>query len=92
MINSQQKNDTADDKGSYDLQGIDILGVLSSTQSVVEVGEHVWINEDCIAGLAQQWLQQDSADTAVVPSPAYDGYHFSMAQSVPLTGFLCLML
>ena len=77
MINSQQKNGTADDKGSYYLQGIDILGVLSSTQSVVEVGEHVWINGYCVAGLAQQWLQQNSAETTVVPLPAHDGYHFS---------------
>src|SRR5450755_2816806 len=79
MIDFLQKHDTADDKSPYDLQDIDMLGVLSSTQSVVEVGEQVWINEDCIADLAQQWLQQDSADTTVVPSPtaqAYDGYHF----------------
>ena len=76
MIDFLQKNDTADDKGPYDLQGIDVLGVLSSTQSVVEVGEHVWINEDCVASLAQQWLQQDSTDTTLIPSPAYDDYHF----------------
>ena len=79
MIDFLQKHDTADDKSPYDLHGIDLLGVLSSTQSVVEVGEHVWINEDCVAELAQQWLQQDSADTTVVPPPTaqpYDRYHF----------------
>ena len=40
MIDSLQKPDTVDDKSPYDLHGIDMLGVLSSTQSVVEVGEH----------------------------------------------------
>ncbi len=76
MIDFLQNHDAADDSGPYHLQGIDLLGVLSSTQSVVEVGEHVWINEDGVADLAQQWLQQDSAATTVVPTSAYDSYHF----------------
>jgi Potential Queuosine, Q, salvage protein family len=48
-----------DAEGLYTLPLIDPLGVLSSTQQVVEQGEFVWINPDQVEALCQRWLHQD---------------------------------
>ena len=76
MVDFLQVNDRIDNEGSYHLQGIDSLGVLSSTQNVVEVGEHVWINEDRLNLLVQQWIQQDNVNAPDTPPTWYDHYHF----------------
>jgi hypothetical protein len=45
---------------SLDIPNDDPTGILSSTQAVVEQGEHVWINVDQVEQLCKQWLQQDN--------------------------------
>lgn len=76
MVDFLQVNDVSDKESSYHLPGIDVSGVLSSTQNVVEVGEHVWIDEDRLNLLAQQWMHQENAHTPVTPPTWYDRYHF----------------
>lgn len=44
----------------YTLPATDALGVLSSTRSVVEQGEAVWINFEQIEALCQRWLRSDA--------------------------------
>jgi hypothetical protein len=62
-----------DDEDLYTLPDHDPLGVLSSTRSVVEQGELVWINMDQVELLSEQWMEED----VVSQSPQwYDRYHF----------------
>ncbi len=58
-----------------DLLQDDPLGVLSSTSRVVEQGEHVWIDKERLASLANQWAQAYQARPATFPT-WYDRYHF----------------
>lgn len=76
MVDFLQVNDVANNEGSYHLPGADVSGILSSTQNVVEVGEHVWIDEDRLNLLVQQWVHQENAHTPVTPPTWYDRYHF----------------
>jgi putative queuosine salvage protein len=65
-----------DDEGLYALPPIDPLGVLSSTQQVVEQGEIVWINPDQIEALCQRWLHEDAQQSGP-KKPQWDThYHF----------------
>lgn len=81
----------ADDDDLYNLPDHDSLGVLSSTKVVVEQGEYVWINEEPLAALARQWVQeyvgrgegtgaidQPALSSSPLPSPEWDtAHHFS---------------
>jgi hypothetical protein len=53
----------------------DPLGVLASTQLVVEQGEHVWINPEQVEALSEQWIESGNI-TEAPPSMAYQQYHF----------------
>src|SRR6266516_3213815 len=46
-----------DDEDLYSLPTHDPLGILSSTRIVLELGEHVWINQEQVELLCQRWLQ-----------------------------------
>jgi hypothetical protein len=66
-----------DNENPYTLPLVDPLGVLSSTQRVVEHGEIVWINHDQVEGLCQHWLHEDAQQPAS-KKPQWDThYHFS---------------
>src|SRR2546426_1752014 len=72
MVNSQIKNDTSEDN-AYDLSESDTLGVLSSTQWVVEHAVHAGINKNRVAHVGAQLL----ARYTPVTEPAwYDRFHF----------------
>lgn len=63
----------------YELPTPDALGVLSSTRTVVEQGEHVWINMERINDLGEQWAQETPAhinDGQADQSLWDDRYHF----------------
>ncbi|GCE12095.1 queuosine 5'-phosphate N-glycosylase/hydrolase [Tengunoibacter tsumagoiensis] len=63
-----------EDDDLYTLPGHDPLGVLSSTQVVVEQGELVWINPDQIEQLCERWLH----DAPTTASPQwFEQYHFT---------------
>src|SRR5947209_11225588 len=60
----------------YTLPSLDALGVLSTTLVVVEAGEQVWINEEAVAALSEQWIAQSSKQ-GNEEVPAWDErYHF----------------
>jgi hypothetical protein len=64
------------DKDIYALQDNDPLAVLSTTRTVVELGEQVWINTERIEQLSKQWIQED-AENAFQSSSLWDNtYHF----------------
>lgn len=63
----------ADDEELYTLEKIDMLGVLSSTQAVMEQGEYAWINMDQLALLSEQWVHTES----VAPATWYERHHFN---------------
>jgi putative queuosine salvage protein len=72
MVDSQIKNDTSEDN-PYDLIESDALGVLSSTQWVVEHAMHARINRDGVAHVSAQLLARYTPAT----EPAwYDRFHF----------------
>jgi hypothetical protein len=55
----------------------DPLGILSSTWTVVQQGQHVWINSEYIEQLSKQWLlQKDTGNANTYPPPWGDRYHF----------------
>lgn len=62
----------------YTLPALDALGVLSSTRRVVEVGEHVWMNEERIEVLSDQWIEErNKQGPHVAPVSSWDErYHF----------------
>jgi Potential Queuosine, Q, salvage protein family len=75
MAELLQKNDFNDE----DLilpQEPDLLGVLSSTQDVVEQGEYVWIVTGRLELLVDQWLQKATDHNAKTTPTWYDRYHF----------------
>ncbi len=72
MVNNRIKNDTSEDN-PYDLIESDTLGVLSSTQWVVEHAMHVGINQNRVAHVGAQLLARYTPSTV----PAwYDRFHF----------------
>ena len=56
----------ADDEDLYSLPTHDPLGILRSTRIVLELGEHVWINQEQVELLCQRWLQ-DTRDAQSTP-------------------------
>ncbi len=66
------------DKEEYTLLEQDELGVLSSTRSVVEQGESVWIRTEGIERLSQRWMHEVAIAGVQRPSvPLWDNtYHF----------------
>jgi Potential Queuosine, Q, salvage protein family len=72
MVDSQIKNDTSEDN-PYDLSESDALGVLSSTQWVVEHAMHARINKDRVAHVSAQLLARYTPTTEPV---WYDRFHF----------------
>src|SRR4051812_13332560 len=66
-----------EEESLYTLPPVDPLGVLTSTQPVVEQGEIVWINPDQVEALCQRWLHEDAQPSAY-NKPQWDThYHFS---------------
>lgn len=65
-----------DDEDLYSLPNIDQLGILSSTRTVVEQGEHVWINQDQIELLSEQWAKAERESITIKPAQWYEQYHF----------------
>ncbi|GCE16947.1 queuosine 5'-phosphate N-glycosylase/hydrolase [Dictyobacter kobayashii] len=62
---------------SFTIQTSDPLGILTSTRTVVELGEDVWINTDQIEKLSKRWLQADTQGQKL-DIPLWDErYHFS---------------
>lgn len=60
----------------YTLPNHDSLGILSSTRTVVQQGEHAWINPEYIEQLLEQLLQKDTGNANIYPPPWDDRYHF----------------
>ncbi|HEY4035856.1 MAG TPA: queuosine salvage family protein [Ktedonobacteraceae bacterium] len=60
----------------YTLPDQDPLGILSSTQAVVQQNEHVWINPEYVEQLSEQWLQEEAGHTDTYPPPWDDRHHF----------------
>ncbi len=60
----------------YRLPDDDPLGILSSTRTVVQQSEHVWINPQYVEQLSEQWLQEDAGNTSIYPPLWNDLYHF----------------
>ena len=60
----------------YVLDAPDELGVLSSTREVVERGEYVWIDEDALGVLSDQWAREVRTDAGSNVFALYDRYHF----------------
>ncbi len=65
-----------DDEDLYSLLDTDQLGILSSTRTVVEQGEDVWINQDQIKLLSEQWIKAEKENTTARPAQWYEQYHF----------------
>ena len=65
-----------DEEELYTLPNDDPLGILSSTRTVVQQSEHVWINPEYVEQLSEQWLQQDTGNTSTHPPVWDDRYHF----------------
>lgn len=63
-----------DDEDSYPLLLGDQLGVLRSTYSVVEQGEHVWIDKNRVKLLSTQWAENGNSS---LYTPTWDErYHY----------------
>jgi hypothetical protein len=54
----------------------DQSGILSSTRTVLEEGEHVWIDQERLNQLALQWVQQEENGAGLYTPVWYDQYHF----------------
>lgn len=68
-----------DDEDSYSMPTYDPLGIFSSTRAVIELGEHVWINQGQVELLCQRWLQEKHSqeETPVSKDVLWDTrYHF----------------
>jgi Potential Queuosine, Q, salvage protein family len=65
------------DEEQYPLLSPDPLGILRSTRQVLLEGEHVWINQQQIEQLAEQWIHRaQEQGSMTVAMPWYDQYHF----------------
>jgi len=64
-----------DDEDLYALSDDDPLDVLSSTRVVVEQGEYVWINQDRVESLSEQWIHVEGNIPANAPAWNVQ-YHF----------------
>jgi Potential Queuosine, Q, salvage protein family len=65
-----------DETSLYSLPEPDPLGILSSTRTVVEQGELVWINDDQVELLADAWHHEQPDITSNSVPVWYDRYHF----------------
>ncbi|HWS83154.1 MAG TPA: queuosine salvage family protein [Ktedonobacteraceae bacterium] len=65
-----------DEEELYTLPNHDPLGILSSTQRVVQQSKHVWINPEYVEQLSEQWLQEDTGNASTHPPLWDDRYHF----------------
>lgn len=74
MADSSSWQNTDDDL--FSLPAPDELAVLSSTRSVVEQGEHVWINREQLDQLCQRWLLEEESQAGTLAPAWYDQYHF----------------
>jgi hypothetical protein len=67
----------ADDDNLYTLPESDRAGILSSTRTVVEQGENVWINMEQVIALCEQWVEEaQQTENAVVVEQWNTQYHF----------------
>ncbi|GCE24927.1 hypothetical protein KDA_04110 [Dictyobacter alpinus] len=64
-------------EGGYALPATDPLGILSSTRTVVEQTEYVWINHDQIEQLSKRWQQEDAQGAQLATLLWDERYHFS---------------
>ena len=68
-----------DDEDLYSLPTHDPSGIFSSTRAVIELGEHVWINQEQVELLCQRWQQEkhDPVSTQTSNVVLWDTrYHF----------------
>lgn len=71
---SSQQSDHDD---LYTQSDNDPLGILSSTWTVVQQSQHVWINSEYIEQLSEQWLLQKDTGNVNTSPPLWDNrYHF----------------
>jgi hypothetical protein len=78
MTDSATSYDT-DDEDPYSLPTYDPSGIFSSTRAVIELGEHVWINQNQVELLCQRWLQEKHSQEGTPASNAVlwdTRYHF----------------
>jgi hypothetical protein len=76
MVDIATSYDT-DDEDLYSLPAHDPAGIFSSTRVVIELGEHVWINQDQVESLAQRWLQEEQEAETRSDEALWDAqYHF----------------
>jgi len=73
---SSQPGDDDDDDELYTLPDHDPLGILSSTRTVVQQSEHVWVNPEYVEQLSKQWLLEDAGNVSTYPPLWDDPYHF----------------
>ena len=60
----------------YTLPEHDVLGILTETRPVVEVGERVWINSEQIVQLSRQWVHMFASSVGEDTSMWENKYHF----------------
>ncbi len=65
-----------EEEDAFPLYETDLSGILSSTRAVMEEGEHVWIDQERLAQLALQWVQQEGNGATLYTPTWYDKYHF----------------
>ncbi len=76
MVDIATSYDT-DDDDLYSLPAHDPTGIFSSTRSAIEAGEHVWINQDQVESLTQQWLPAEQEAKNRSDEALWDArYHF----------------
>ncbi len=76
QIHSIEDDDASD---MYTLPAHDELGILGSTRSVLEQGEHVWIAFDKLEQLSNQWVHEYATthETMLSSEPLWNNmYHF----------------
>jgi hypothetical protein len=71
-------SDNVDNEDNYPVPDNDQLGVLSTTQHVVTLGEQVWINQDQVERLSERWIrEEENGDPIGSTAPQWDTrYHF----------------
>lgn len=66
-----------DDDDLYTLPDNDPLGILHSTRVVMDLGEHVWINQEQVVALSERWTGEENAKSSDANSNQwYLQYHF----------------
>lgn len=67
-----------DDEDPYSIPTYDPLGIFRSTRAIIELGEHVWINQDQVESLCQRWLQEKHSQEASTSNDVLwdTRYHF----------------